>query len=345
MSLFNFLKNPSRSLHVVIDVGSEAIKALVFERSQNSSSSIPRVLKKMIVDTPGGEHGTRTINKLRELLFAIVKNYEKMPAKIIIGFDSAVLDESLVLWNIKFPETKERITRSDLKGYFNNLHSQKKDGMKATLDYPVAILANGYYTNPQVLAESRGISEIAFQVLHLTFQDSIGTSLANMKSSLGGMPIEFIAQIASIKNAVISKFSLKDVFLVKVGISETTLVLIKDDELRGIFSFPSGVWDTKDNNGLWKNEFLKTLDSFYNISYLPEDLFLFGKGANDPEIKSYLSSSGWISSYSYIESPRVRVLQPSAFFGGDSLEGFLQGPEDVGLASMIIYSKEHESIF
>ena len=67
-------------------------------------------------------------------------------------------------------------------------------------------------------------------------------------------------------------------------------------------------------------------------------VLLFGGGAYLPEIVSILRGTDWLGGFSYHTVPEVKILEASNFFQGNSLGGFLQGPEDVGLASLVIYS-------
>ena len=85
----------------------------------------------------------------------------------------------------------------------------------------------------------------------------------------------------------------------------------------------------------WKKKFLETRDSFYHIGLLPEDVILFGGGAGMPEIREILRDPEWMRGFSYVEAPRVRVFDPAAMFGGDTLGGSLEGPADVGLAALV----------
>jgi len=46
----------------------------------------------------------------------------------------------------------------------------------------------------------------------------------------------------------------------------------------------------------------------------------------------------WIKGFSYVEEPRVRVFDPAAIFGGDSLAGSLGSAADVGLGALVYYA-------
>ena len=44
----------------------------------------------------------------------------------------------------------------------------------------------------------------------------------------------------------------------------------------------------------WKKKFLETRESFYHIGLLPEDVVLFGGGAEMPEIRTILRDPEWM---------------------------------------------------
>lgn len=219
--------------------------------------------------------------------------------------------------------------------------------------------------------------EIVFQTLAITFLPEAGAALADAKRSLGGLPIEFVPVIAAEKRAMVRLLKISDALLVDVGGEDTVVALLKEKQLVQISSFPLGVRhflrgiakiasispeeaeDVKrqyvqgltteasrnalrdfliKESDLWKQMFLQELDIFYSQGPLPKDVLLYGDGAHLPEIAGILRSPDWITNFSYVESPEVRVSSGESIFGGDTLGGFVQGPEDLGLASLMVYS-------
>lgn len=95
----------------------------------------------------------------------------------------------------------------------------------------------------------------------------------------------------------------------------------------------------------WKASFVSALGSFAATGPISPDLFLAGGGARFSELRAALLAPDWLGAVSYAAVPRLRILEGSSFFGGDSFGGYLAGPEDAGLASLVIYSQVHRQLF
>ena len=100
-----------------------------------------------------------------------------------------------------------------------------------------------------------------------------------------------------------------------------------------------------ESSKIWERYFLEALKNFYHLGPLSEKVLVFGGGAHIPEVVEIIRRGDWFKELSYLDSPRVRILGAQNLFVGDSLGGFLQGPEETGLASLLIYSMHHEPLF
>lgn len=373
---------------MVVDVGSHAVKALFFDYVRYSSGQSddfppPKVVKKMFFKLPASGSQTRIVARLREFMFTAVKEFERIPEKIIIAVGPNLAAETLSFWTIRLPGGGRKISRRELGVYFQNLFEENRDPKRASLAYPFGFLVNGYTVTPKVI-ERTNAAEIGFKTLVLSFPEAVGARVAEMKQSLGGLPIEFVPLAAALKEAVTFSLGLQDAFLVDVGGEETTLLLLKDGEVQQIVSFAVGAHHflrglaqisgvsleeaeskkrqyvqglasekvrsqlqefLRQESEVWKKEFLAKLDYFYHLGPLPPKILLFGGGAHLPEIAAILRGTDWLGSFSYTDTPEVKILDAANFFQGSSLGGFLQGPEDVGLASLIIYSLHHGSFW
>ena len=87
--------------------------------------------------------------------------------------------------------------------------------------------------------------------------------------------------------------------------------------------------------------FIGALDAEYNHGPLAREVFLTGGGAEVPEIGLILRAGDWLNNFSDIQSPSVRILNGNTFFEGDSLDGFVRGPDDAGLAALIHYAGDN----
>lgn len=402
-------------------MGSHAIKTLAVEILPSASKF--RVLKKLVLKLPPGKgSGTvdsagendsgalRTITKLRELLFSFLKEFERVPQQILVAFGPSLADYSIQTWNL-YPEKQEKnISREDASLHFYTLLSQHRDWKRAVIAEPLEMTVNGY---PVRFSEKRASAfglgqegadtltvrhnrfiglghkmpvgaELGFRAIILSFHETIGRRLLEMRESLGGMPIEFMPLVATHAEGVLTSLNLEDAFMIDMGGEETTLASFKEGSLvytaafpvgarhfiRGVSNITSLSFDEAENAKrryahnlindaarrklnefltqeliVWEQQFLRKLDDFYPFGPLPADVLLFGGGTYIPEISNWIRSSNWHKDFSCVSSPRVRVLDACSILAGDSLGGSLQGPEDVGLASLLMYSLKHESIF
>lgn len=402
MSILSVFGRSKPPLRVVIDVGSHSIKALVFEVPSQPHSS-PKIVKKTVSRMPIRDISAgRAVAKLRELLFELVKNFERIPERIIVALGPPLVEYSLQNWIVPPSEGEKGkvVSQRDLSLQFYNLLAQHRDWKRMVIPYPLALTMNGYFLRkklevnewrpcPASCIEVASFSGLAlkgglgFQTLVLTLDEAIGKKLVDLKESLGGMPIEFVPLAATHAEGVLLPLSLLDVFLIDVGGDKTILSCFKDGILKYVSSFPvgtghfikniakatSGLPDEAENmkrnysrgllsgnqtekirsfvlrdSGIWEEHFLETLKEFYHVGPLPEKVLIFGGGAHIPEVAAIIKRGEWFKAYSYLDLPQVRILDAQNLFSGDSLGGLLQGSEDVGLASLLIYSMHHEPI-
>lgn len=91
----------------------------------------------------------------------------------------------------------------------------------------------------------------------------------------------------------------------------------------------------------WKELFVASLASFAASGPLPADLLLTGGGAYFPELRAALLAPDWMGTVSHVAIPKMRVMDGASLFGGNTLGGYLGGPEDAGLASLAAYVMMH----
>lgn len=276
------------------------------------------------------------------------------------------------------------VSRENIAAYFQNLFAEHSDPGRALLAYPLGLLVNGYPVAKIRKQKLEGVKEIGFRTLLLNFPDEAGMILAEAKESLGGLPLEFIPLAVVFKEAAAGSLGITDALFVNVGGEETTLTFLREREIThiGSFSFgtrrflrgiskiasvsleeaedvkrryaPGSAGEAKkaelrdflrQEAGFWKKMFLAELEAAYHLGPLSPLVFLLGEGANLAEIGEALRSRDWFGNFSYAASPQVRILTAEGIFGGNTLGGFLQGPEETGLASLVIYSTCHEPVF
>ncbi len=351
----------------VVDVGSDAIKALLFEfRSDDAGAGQMnggvhpariRPIEKFVSTLPPGYTGLRLVQKIRENVFAMVRRIERVPAGIVIAIGPTVAEYKTDTWRVALGNGNKLLTRRELASHYQRLFEENSDLRRAAITAPVEVLVNGWPLaagekglDEQILPRSE-VKELAFRTLSLYMPVELGAVFAEIKNVLGGMPIEFVPLALAEKEAVVSALGAEDFFLIDVGGAETSLIAVKKGRFARAAFIPlgaRGMRDVKSRDkeiGQWKELFRKALGAFYTSGPLPTNVLLAGGGARIAQLRSALQTADWLGEFSHAVVPGIRVLEGASFFGGDTLAGHLGGPEDAGLASLIIYSLGHRPLF
>lgn len=134
------------------------------------------------------------------------------------------------------------------------------------------------------------------------------------------------------------------------------LVMLKGGLLVQTVSFPLGVSHIASQEpgtkakipskdmATWSQCFRESLDFLYPFGPLTGETYLCGGGAHIRELRSYVEQGEWLKTLSYTATPRVIVLEGKSLLADSAVQGFLQGPEDAGLASVVCYGMHHEVI-
>lgn len=257
MAFLPFLGKHKSPVFMVIDVGTHAIRALVFELP--GAGKNPVVIKKYFLRMPHGSladygsaerHALRVSEKLREITFAALKELGRVPKKIWIGIGPHLAPYSLETWNGEFKSRGKTVTKEDLLAEFENLSKKYRDDSTYVMSFPVEAFLNRYPVNlrdfkeitlPTVGGKLVDTLSIEFRTIVLRFPKDIGHSFVEIKESLGGMPIEFVPIAAVVLGIVPEVLGLKDVFLVDIGGEETSLMLLRNESLLQFVYFPMGV--------------------------------------------------------------------------------------------------------
>ncbi len=352
MPLFGLFGRIRPDLRAVIDVGSHSIKTVVFELANSGGvSSRPKIVKKTVLKLSSAPDPVRIVMQLREILFSTVKDLGRIPSVITVALGPYLAEHSLAVWNVdKGLEKRKTATRKELWSYFQNLFETRRDPKKALIAYPLDLLVNGYGMRYASRGEDKVFlgGTISFRTFLLYFPQDIGAALSAAKQSLGGLPIEFLPLSVIYQESIPRLSGISDAFLIDLGGEETTLTLLKEGTIAHVASFAFGA--NHFSRGIagiasWKKMFLAGLESFYTVGPLPARVLLLGGGAYIPEVVNEVRNPDWIRDFSYASSPEVQILRAENFFQGDTFGGVLAGPEDAGLASLIIYSMYHKPLF
>lgn len=349
-------------LAVALDVGSQTIKGLVYEVS--GTGVILKAHKRVAIRLPPVSTASQIVEGLHNVLAGVIKEFGRIPAKTVAGFGTSLAEYHIEQWDFK-PDTKTRLNRKDLVEYFSRLFEQHAQEYLAMIATPVGIEINGYAISPEALWLNRQHSlfalggtcrDISFRTLISYFPSEIGTLLVEMKQMLGGVPIEFIPLASAYREVLVNRLKARDALLIDIGATTTMLVMLKGGMLVQTVSFPFGVSHVAQEKlgtktgieqkdiVLWSQCLRSSLDFLYPFGPLTGETYLGGGGAYFPELRSYVESGEWLKTLSYTATPRVTVLEGKSLLADSAVQGFLQGSEDAGLASVVCYGMHHEVI-
>lgn len=352
-----FLRKEKSQLWVALDVGSRTIKGLVLEVSDTGSILKPH--KRIAVQIPSTATASRIVGELHNMLANVIKEFGRIPSKVIAGFGTGLAEYHVEQWDVE-PSEKLRFGQKDMMEYFSRLFEQHRKEDRAVIATPAGVEINGYAISPEVLhhdmhhslfALGGACRDIRFRTVVSCFPSEIGTLLAQMKQMLGGVPIEFVPLVSVYQEALAHRLKVHDALLIDIGETTTMLVMLKDGMLTQTVSFPFGVFHVAEElrkkiktESMWNQCFRGGLDFLYPFGPLTGETYLCGGGAHIPELRSYLEQGEWLKTLSYTTTPRVIILEGKSLLAGNTMEGFLQGPEDAGLASVVCYGMHHEVI-
>ena len=357
-------------LAVALDVGSQTIKGLVFEITD--TGSLLKTHKRIAVQMPSVCTASRIVEELHNALAGVIKEFGRIPAKTIAGFGTSLAEYHVEQWDVE-PGVTTRLGQKDMAEYFGRLFEQHAQEDQAMIATPAGIEINGYAISPEVVSRSAGsraarqmsyslfalggtCRDIRFRTVVSYFSSEIGTLLADMKRMLGGVPIEFVPLASVYREALAGRLNVRDALLIDIGGTTTMLVMLKGGLLVQTVSFPLGVshiasqeLGTKakipsKNMATWSQCFGESLDFLYPFGPLTGETYLCGGGAHIRELRSYVEQGEWLKTLSYTATPRVIVLEGKSLLADSTVQGFLQGPEDAGLASVACYGMHHEVI-
>lgn len=383
----------------MIDVGSHALKVIVFNKGDSAARDLPKPVKKVFMNLPvalnksvkGAGIGNNALfiaHKLRELIFFLVKELERIPAELTVGVSPSFSESVLETWSTTNVGSLKTLSRSEIGRIFQTLYKEHREDKNVIFVTPVEILINGYAVSldkrPMHFSNESQIQEISFRTLVLRFPEEAGKQILGLHRSFGGLKIDCIPLVAAHATSLSTVMSVNNALIVDIGGEETTLSLLSDRKLRAIAYFPLGVHHFLRNIAetmsvlfeeaedlkrqyaqdvlpeakkvviqdifvreavSWENLFMNVLESFFALEPLPGEVFVIGGGAYIQELVSVLRKPDWMKRYSNVSSPVIRIASAQSFFEGNSLNGFIQGPEEAGLASLMLYSLHHQPLF
>lgn len=228
------------------------------------------------------------------------------------------------------------------------------------------------------------IKEIMLRVLTVAMSPEAGDTFIQIQKELGGITVDVLPIAASLQEAVLRGLGMEDALVIDVRGHATAILVIRggvfahaayvpfglDRFVRGLSASAGvpatearqmirqrilGMSTARTGEGVagtmkreaaeWKKLLIRRIEAAVAAGPLPQQILLSGPGAMLPEVRAALQSGDWFSMFSHAEQPLVRILDGSAFFGGDTLGGVLGSPEDTGLASLAWYMMNHKPLF
>mgnify|MGYP001571991519 CR=1 FL=1 len=381
MALADFFSKSRQDLRVVIDIGPGFIRAVIFELiPQKKNPSILKKMVLRLAPSITAPRAIAKFREFLFLAIKELGRVpEKIVLSVAPPFAEYAL-ENVAVEPSKTPLINSRRDLDEyFQKFFAGKDVLRRTLFAYPLEffvnkYPID-------PSVLIHPENITINELGFSALLTYLPQEAGEFMEEAKESLGSLSLGFIPLVVAEKEAIQKNLGLKDVFLVDLGRDATVLSLIKEGGLARVSLFPVGLNHfledvakksslTPEEAGdfarqyakgllgdsqkiklensfmqiadIWKKAFLQEVDSFYHGGNIPPNIALFGEGAYVPEISVILRDSNWIRNVSYAATPQVKILSGNSFFEGDSLGGALQGPEDTGLASLIIYSMDQK---
>lgn len=368
-------------MRVVVDIGAYSIKAVMFNMDGTAS---PRIIKKIVTKLPISGESIRVTRILHELLFGTARELGKVPDAITVGVGPPFAPYVLHPLIARLEGKRHSFEGLRIKDIYQNCVSSGSDTI-GEFPHPLGVYANGWRVAPAELDAHAlaSVKELVFPTLFLRLMPEAREALVQTRKMLGGIPIEYVPLALAYQETVKRVLHLEDFLLIDIGERHTMLVRVREGAIVESVSAPHGLWNfakaiakaqassmeeavevcnhyveegvdrvpkgTQDiiqkEVAVWRGAFLSALDRFYSIGPLPEQVILCGGGAKLPEIRSLLFGGEWMRGFSHVDRPLLHVLEGRSVFEGDSLGGHLQGPEEFGLGSLMIYSLWYAPLF
>lgn len=241
---------------------------------------------------------------------------------------------------------------------------------------PISILINGYEIKNLDIDSPAG--EIAFKAFISTIDAQKAGDFMIIPKMLGGIPIEFSSVIYNIGGAIAEKMpDGKECFILDIGGLYTNLIIIRNGVISEVAGFPSGGYNftkslakeigieigesfqlkkqyiegiaTKPETekissvftgeaAAWEEKFINALESIASTDFFPKTFYIVGGGANIPEIRNVLEAKKWATHILSAGDIAVSAVKAEDILGKSQFNAPLKGPEETGLASLIINS-------
>jgi len=247
-----FFTKKQAAVYGVMDVGADAIKAVVFEApsegargrgNTDTAAGLPRVREKFLWDLPISCSPLRLVQKIKESVFAMTEKIRMTPQKVVVALGPEVGEYALQSW--VSPGAHAPLTRKHIRDAYQRLFEEHADLRRAMIAVPVDVLVNGYPWTDRDGASGfapAGLSdEIVFQTMALSLSVENGALFNGLKNALAGIPLAFLPLVVAEKEALASALNIRDAFFIDVGADTTALLSVREGRLMHTAFMPMGI--------------------------------------------------------------------------------------------------------
>ena len=377
-----FGSNSKQRRHfVAIDIGSNtAIRSLLMERTAQGLAT----LKKHSFELPVRERQTDLIapvsEYLRNLLFQYLRTIGRAPDQTILGLGNYFTFNEVATVARARREPASAISPAELQEILDEFLEEHREKIRAEASYTIAHLmpfrmsVDGYPVNA-LSRHTRGrtieVTMLATYVLIPYWE-----ALSRLRTTLGGLAIEFVSNHAAVAAAAVSSLKVQSALIVKIGSRVTEISILWDGAIRSATQFRIGGDDFTDaiarrlgfahadaermkrqleSTLLPGKTKAATLEAIRIVAerwvgelagvlrkedrfLLPERVFLIGGGARLGVVAETLRTRRWYGELTFFEHLEIEVLKAEALLAPRMAAAPLKlsGPEEVALAALVL---------
>ena len=239
-----FFLQDKKKIHAVIDVGSDAIRAFVFEAY--GAGALPSPVGKFVWNIPAATSAIRLVRKVQESVSALAHALKRPPHRITVGLGPEVAECTLQSWIGDIAGSGTFLTRREIAASYQRLFDKHASLRRAMIVAPAELLVNGYSLawdenwKSDTALRRKDVHEVKFMTMALTMPTDAGVLFGEIKNSFGGIAIEFLPLVVAEKEAMVRAFGMENALVIDVREDATACIAVKDGRFAGVGFTPFG---------------------------------------------------------------------------------------------------------